>query len=153
MKKALSIFTVFLFTSVSIFAQGEKDWAGTYTFDEDGGKNAGGTTIFISHELNVMESDDGLIATLQSNGYQTSKDLNCKAKVQGAKLLIFFDSYGENNIFETYSPGDLLFTLEKRISKGKTEYLTWWGKFEPIVPRNEKSGKAYFVKAVQGGSN
>lgn len=125
----------------------QSDWVGTYMFEEDGGKNAGGTAIFIVHELTVMETDDGLRATLQSNGYQTSKDLNCTARVKGNKLEIVFDSYGENNVFETYSPGDLLLTLEKRAAKGKTELLTWWGKFTPIIPEKPKTGKVFFTKS------
>ena len=148
MKKALSIFAAVLFVAVFSQAQNTKDWVGNYTFEEDGGKNAGGTVIFISHELNVMETDDGLIATLQSNGYQTSKDLSCKAKVVGTKLELYFQSYGENNIFESYEPGDLLLTLEKKTLKGKTTLLTFWGKFTPIIPKNEKTGKAYFVKSA-----
>ena len=145
MRKPFAIVCLMLLAAVSAAAQ--KDWAGHYSFDEDGGKNAGGTVIFIAHELNVMESDDGLIATLQSNGYQTSKDLNCKAKANGNKLEIYFDSYGENNVFETYKPGDLLFTLERRTAKGKTELLTIWGKITPIVPKNEKTGRVYFTKS------
>lgn len=145
MKRAvLSLAFVFACAAAS-FAQAE--WVGSYSFDEDGGKNAGGTTIFIAHELIVMETDDGLRATIQSNGYQTSKDLNCTAKVKGNKLEITFESYGENNVFETYSPGDLLLTLEKRTVKSKTELLTWWGKFTPIIPEKPKTGKVFFVKS------
>lgn len=147
MKKVFGSVCIVLLLSVVAFAH--HDWTGTYTFDEDGGENAGGTTIFISHELNVMEADDGLIATLKSNGYQTSKDLNCKAKAEGSKLMIHFDSYGDDNVFESYSKGDLLLTLEKRMTKGKTELLTFWGKFLPIVPEKSKSGKVFFVKATK----
>jgi hypothetical protein len=86
------------------------------------------------------------MATLQSNGYQTSKDLICTAKASGDKLSVYFESYGENNVFETYEPGDLLFTLERKTVKNKTEILTFWNKFLPVVPKNEKSGKVYFVK-------
>lgn len=145
MKRAVVSLAFLLVCAVAGFAQ--SDWVGTYSFDEDGGKNVGGTTIFISHELVVMETDDGLRATLQSNGYQTSKDLNCIARVNGSKLEILFDSYGESNAFETYSPGDLLLTLEKRAVKGKTELLTWWGKFTPIIPEKPKTGKVFFTKS------
>ena len=145
MKRAgLSLLFVFAFASVSL---AQSEWAGTYTFDEDGGKNAGGTVIFIAHELVVMETDDGLRATIQSNGYQTSKDLVCTAKAVGNKLEVYFESYGENNTFETYVAGDLLLTLEKKVAKGKTEILTWWGKFTPIVPEKPKTGKVFFVKS------
>jgi hypothetical protein len=143
--KKFALFAFLLLFPLAAFAQ--SPWVGEYEFDEDGGKNAGGTAIFIAHRLQIMETDDGLIAKLESNGYQTSKDLNCKAKAEGQKLLIYFESYGENNVFESYKPGDLLFTLESRTTKGKTELLTYWGKFSPIVPRNEKTGKVYFVKS------
>ena len=148
MKRAalLSLLVVVLF-AVAVEAQSE--WIGSYTFDEDGGRNAGGTAIFIVHELVIMETDDGLRATLQSNGYQTSKDLNCSAKPKGNKLEIYFESYGENNVFESYSPGDLLLTLEKRTAKGKSELLTWWGKFTPVVPEKPKTGKVFFVKSTK----
>lgn len=134
-------------------AIGQAEWVGTYSFDEDGGRNAGGTAIYITHELFVMETDDGLRATLQSNGYQTSKDLNCTARVKGNKLEIFFDSYGEDNVFESYSPGDLLLTLENRVAKGKSELLTWWGKFTPVIPEKPKTGKVFFVKATEIKTN
>lgn len=149
-RAVVSLALTFMLAPVSL---AQSDWVGTYTFDEDGGKNAGGTVIFIAHELVVMETDDGLRATLQSNGYQTSKDLICTAKVKGSKLEIYFESYGENNIFETYSPGDLLLTLEKKTLKGKTELLTWWGKFTPVVPEKPKSGKVFFLKVTKIETN
>jgi hypothetical protein len=136
----------FLVVTFSLAANAQKEWLGGYVYDEDGGKTAGGTAIFISHQIDVVESDDGLVVTIQSNGYQTSRDLVGTAKVVGAKLLVYFDSYGENNIFEPYEKGDLLFTLERKTTKGKSEILTYWGKFQPVVPKNEKPGKVYFVK-------
>jgi len=122
----------------SLQADAQNDWKGTYSFDENGGKNAGGATIFISHELSVFDDDEGFAARLQSNGYQTSSDLICTTKVEGAKLLIYFQSYGEDNMFEPYKPGDLLFTLERKAEKGKSIVLTHWGKFTPAIPKNAK---------------
>lgn len=132
------------FASVSISAQNE--WTGRYEFGEDGGKTADGTVIFVQHELEIVEGDDGLIAFLKSNGYQTSKDLICTTKITGGRLNIYFESYGEDNIFESYEPRDLLLTLERKTEKGKSVLLTHWGKFTPIIPKNEKSGKPYFEK-------
>jgi hypothetical protein len=142
--------TLVLF-SISVIAQAQNAWIGDYTFEEDGGKNAGGSAIFISHELKVFEGDGGaLVARLQSNGYQTSSDLVCTTKLAGEKLVIYFESYGEDNMFEPYKPGDLLFTLERKIEKGKAVVLTHWGKFTPSIPRNSKSGKVYFQRAATG---
>ena len=134
---ALSLF-------LSAIALAQSDWTGSYEFHENGGKTAGGTAILISHELNVIDSGDGLTATIQSNGYQTSADLVCTAKVEGLKLLIYFQNYGEDNMFEPYQQGDLLLTLERKPGKGKPVVLTHWGKFTPSVPKNEKTGKVYF---------
>lgn len=127
-------------------ANAQKEWLGTYLFDEDGGKNAGGAAIFISHRMDIVESDDGLLATIQSNGYQTSRDLVCTTKIEGGKLLVYFSNYGENNLFEPFESGDLLLTLERKTVKGKTELLTYWGKFQPSLEKNEKTGKSYFTK-------
>jgi hypothetical protein len=136
--RIVQIVAVSLFVSGLVVAQSA--WAGSYEFYENGGKTAGGTAILISHDLSVIDGGDGLTATIQSNGYQTSSDLVCTAKVEGPKLLIYFQNYGEHNMFEPYQPGDLLLTLER---KGKS-LLTHWGKFTPSVPKNEKSGKVYF---------
>lgn len=129
-------------------AQAQSNWAGTYEFTEDGGRNAGGSAIIITHVLTVIDGGDELTATLQSNGYQTSSDLVCTAKVEGARLLVRFQNYGEDNMFEPYQPGDLLLTLEKK----KGAIITHWGKFTPSVPKNEKSGKVYFELAKKSKS-
>jgi hypothetical protein len=144
MTKLASILVVLLFLALNAAAQ--DGWKGSYYFGEDGGRNAGGTKIFVSHELQIFDGDNEIAATLQSNGYQTSGDLVCTAKVEGTKLMIYFQSYGENNMFEKYEPGDLLLTLEKRTVKGKPAILTYWGKFKPAIEKNEKTGQVYFEK-------
>ena|SRR5215203_1434184 len=135
---------------LSFHANAQNDWKGTYSFDENGGKNAGGAAIFISHELSVFDGDEGFAARLQSNGYQTSSDLVCTTKIVGSKLLIYFQSYGEDNMFEPYTPGDLLLTLERKTLKGKPIVWTHWGKFTPAIPKNAKSGKVYFEATPKG---
>ena len=137
---------VVLFAAATIASPQVADWKGSYAFTENGGKNAGGSVILITHQIDVFEGGDGLAASIQSNGYQTSAELNCSAKVQGTKLLIYFESYGENNMFEPYGQGDLLLTLERKTVKGKPALLTHWGKFSASIPANEKSGRVYFEK-------
>ena len=144
MKKLASIGVVLLVLALNAAAQ--TDWKGSYYFGEDGGKNAGGTKMFIEHTLEIFDGDNEIAATLQSNGYQTSADLVCTAKIDGSKLMLYFQSYGENNMFEKYQPGDLLLTLEKKSVKGKAVVLTYWGKFTPAIEKNEKQGKVYFEK-------
>lgn len=138
------IIAVILVFAVSVF--GQLSWEGSYTFDEDGGKTAGGTAIFITHELEIIATDDGFAAVLKSNGYQTSRDLRCTTKTDRAKLMIYFESYGEDNVFEPYSGGELLLTLERKSDKRGETILTYWGAFKPIAKKNEKPGKVYFAK-------
>lgn len=142
------VFIVLGLLVFSMHVSAQNDWKGSYGFDENGGKNAGGAVIFISHELNVFDNGDGPAATLQSNGYQTSSNLICSVKTAGSKLMIYFQSYGEDNMFEPYNPGDLLLTLERKSGKGKPVILTYWGKFTPAIPKNEKSGKVYFERSA-----
>lgn len=148
MRSIVHIVSIALFVVLfSLAAAAQKEWKGSYSFDENGGKNAGGIAVLISHELSVFDgAEGGLAASIESNGYQTSRDLMCSAKVEGSKLLIYFESYGENNMFEPYEKGDLLLTLERKLVKGKPVILTYWGKFTPAIERNEKTGKVYFEK-------
>ena len=148
MRKTVRLLRVAVISAlVPIAVCAQSDWKGSYSFHEDGGKNAGGIAVLISHEMDVFDGGEGLSASVESNGYQTSAELVCTAKIEGSKLLIYFQSYGENNMFEPYKQGDLLFTLERKTEKGKTLILTHWGKFTPQIPRNQKSGKVYFEKA------
>ena len=144
MKKFAVIFAILTFIGAfSIAADAQTAWTGVYEFSEDGGKTTGGTPINIFHTLEIRGAADGLMATLKSDGYQTSVNLICTAKAENNKLLIYFADYGENNMFENYKQNDLLLTLER---KSENEILTFWGKFQPSIAKNEKSGKVYFVK-------
>jgi hypothetical protein len=134
-----------LLMSVAI-AQGPS-WLGRYEFSEDGGKTAGGTGIFIEHEIEITDGDEGLIAFIKSNGYQTSVDLVATAKVTGSRLEIYFQNYGDDNMFESYGSGDLLLTLERKTVRGKSLLLTYWGKFTPAIEKNGSTGKVYFKKS------
>lgn len=138
-----SLPAITLLVSLCVFpAFAQERWTGRYEFDESGGKTAGGAVITVNHEIEIIETDDGLIAMIRSQGFQTSRDLVCKARIDGQKLLIYFESYGENNVLATYQEGDLLLTLER----GKDRLLTHWGMFQPVTDANRKSGKVYFQK-------
>jgi hypothetical protein len=144
-KRTFTAIAFCLFLTTAAFAQ--KEWLGVYEYGEDGGKNAGGNVMFVSHRLEIMNSEDGLIATLESNGYQTSKDLLCRVRIKGDKAYIYFEGYGENNTFESYEKGQLMLTLERSRTGGKPTLLTHWGQFKPVVLSNVKSGKVYFTKS------
>ena len=60
MKKLASIGVVLLILALNAAAQ--NDWKGSYYFGEDGGKNAGGTNMFIEHTLEISSIDRGSAA-------------------------------------------------------------------------------------------
>jgi hypothetical protein len=133
---------VVVLCAVAAFGRAQSDWKGSYAFTENLGKNAGGTVMLVTHQIDIVDGGDGLAASVTSNGYQTSVDLMCSVKVVGTKLMIYFENYGEDNMFEPYNQGDLLLTLER---KGKL-LLTHWGKFTASSDKNQKAGKVYFER-------
>jgi TonB family protein len=133
-----------LILALTVFADAQTGWTGEYFFGEDGGETSGGTKIYIAHTLSISEKDGRLNAHLYSQGYQTSRDIYADGKTEGDKLLLHFREKGADHILGEYEKGDLLLTLEQKTKDGKPVILTHWGKFEPVVPANEKSGEIYF---------
>ena len=137
---------VFSFAAVAT-ATAQSGWVGTYEYTEVGGRTGSGAAMVVTHVLKVFKTAGGLAATLESNGYQTSINLNCTVKVEGEKLNLYFESYGPDNMFEMNEKGDLLLTLVRRPVRGKAAILTYWGKFTPVVLSKVRSGKIYFTRS------
>jgi hypothetical protein len=143
MNKLLILLMLSVALVFSVNAQ--SNFVGKYELYEDGGRNAGGTAIFVGHDLEIKS--DGT-ATLTANGYQTSKDLLCKTKVIGTKLQIIFDKYNPDgfNTFESYKGGELLLTLEWKTVKKKKVLWTNFVKYGTVVADPKKGGGIYFKK-------
>lgn len=144
MKKLFIFATLIISLTIMGLTANAQSWAGKYEFSEEGGRTAGGTAIFVGHELEISSSG---AVTIKSAGYQTSIDLVGTAKEEGGKLNIYFASYGEDNMFEKYSSGDLLFSLERKKVKGATRLITTWGKFEPVVGNTARTGLFFKKKS------
>lgn len=147
MKKiAAHFFCLFFILSLAASSFAQNAWIGSYEYGENGGKNAGGAVIYIHHKITVEMDNNKLSAFISSQGYQTSKALTCTAKIVGNKLQIYFNAYGEDNMYEPYKKGDLLLTLERRRIRGRNVILTHWHKFEPAALSKWKNGGVYFRK-------
>ncbi len=120
-------------------------WEGTYTFQEGGGRTAGGTGMFVEHTIKVYRRGEGLIAEVDAAGFQVSISLRCAAKAEGARLNIYFESYREGNITEPYRRGQLLLSLERSTYRSKARILTYWAAYRPAF-QTPKSGRVYFRK-------
>ncbi len=139
------LIVLMLSVAFAVTANAQTNFVGKYFFSEDGGKTAGGTGIFVGHDLEI--NSDGS-ATLTANGYQTSKYLICKTKINGSKMQLMFEKYSEDNYGPTdLSGGELLFTLEYKKVKGKKVLWTTFSKYEPSIAGFKKSGGIYFKKS------
>ena len=126
-------------------------WVGEYTFGEDGGRTAGGSVIYVTHQLTVVREGGALRARLESNGYQTYAAFECEARVEAGRLKISFVRHADENAFlrGDYRPGDHLLTLARSGRGRRARLLTYWGKFRPQF-RRARQGRVYFERAEGG---
>lgn len=124
-------------------------WVGEYTFDEDGGRTAGGSVIYVVHQLTVTREGGALRARLESNGYQTYAAFECEARVEAGRLKIFFTRHADENVFlrGDYRPGDLLLSLARSGVGRRARLLTYFGKFRPQFSR-PRGGRVYFRRVA-----
>lgn len=122
------------------------NYVGSYEFSEDGGRTAGGTAIFVGHDLKINADGTG---RLTAAGYQTSKEMFVKTKAVGKTLQVIFDKYDADgsNMFESYKNGEVLLTLEWKTVKGKKVLWTKFGQYTPVVNDAKKAGGVYFKKS------
>lgn len=115
-------------------------WEGSYLFQEGGGRGS-----FVEHTIKVYRQGSDLIADLDAAGFQTAVSLRCDAKVEGAKLNLYFRSYRDENVGEPYRKGQLLLSLEKAGLGRRARLLTNWGAYRPVFRRPKGAG-VYFRK-------
>lgn len=127
-------------------AQSLKDYVGKYEFYEEDGKTAGGTPVFVGHDLEI-KADGGIALT--ANGFQTGRDLLGVAKFENGKLNIHFTLYNDEGANSTtpYNGDDLLLTLEWKTVSGKKVLWTTFGKYKPALITVKKTGGVYFKKS------
>jgi hypothetical protein len=129
-------------------AAGQLDaWVGEYTFGESGGRTAGGTVIYVVHQLTIERDGQRLRARLESNGYQTFAAFECEARVEGGRLRVFFARHADENALQRgdYERGDHLFDLARSGRGRRARLLTYFDKFRPHF-RRARAGGVYFEK-------
>ncbi len=134
---------LFILCFFSVSGIGKIDWTGEYFYDEVGGETAGGTKIYIAHNLKIYEIDGKLEASIYSQGFQTSRDLFADAVIENTRLDLYFREYGPDQVFKGYRKGELVFSLEW----SEDGILTNWGVFKPVLTSNDADGKTRFVKS------
>ncbi|RCX17265.1 hypothetical protein DFR58_108160 [Anaerobacterium chartisolvens] len=112
-----------------------KSWAGNYVFSEFAPPNQN-----MFYRFSVYEENGEYYADINIDGFQTI--IRLKAKVLGDEeaIKLAFYKYLPDNISEQFMEGDVLLSFEKKNSK----LYTFWGKIQPILEQNTKSGEIYF---------
>ena len=124
-------------------------WTGTYTFYDDSGPTAGGSSTLVERTITVQKKGDKVTGTFASEGFQSYEKILCDTTIDANKLTLLFRSYPDGSLknaygVQLYKKGAQLLTLEKTIVKGKTKLLTIWREFKPNDVK-AKSGTVCFT--------
>jgi len=165
MKSAPVIFFLILSVAFAAMAMGQhpirripdpNTWEGTYTFLENGGRTAGGTSILIEHKITIYRVSDRLMAKIDADGYQTAVAIACETAVSKRRIDLLYKNRREGDtssqkfdstggVRDRYRRGELLLTLEKPLSSRSSRVTTYWVGYQPVEMRS-KNGRFYFRK-------
>jgi len=130
--------------SKAVVSSNLESWIGQYLFSEftppDENK---------FYSVSIYKESDDYFGDINIDGFQEIQRM--KAKVTGNEELIniVFEEYLPDNISEPYKKGDVLLKFEKNDS----DIYTSWGKIEPMLGSNKKSGGVYFRKLTDNESD
>ena len=130
------------FATLTVSAQ---EWGGLYRYNANFGRNAGGTTMRVTYEI-AIEDGPTPDAEITADGYQTGNTVLCNTRQKGNSLELRFLSYPDGKMenqfgVKLYKKNDLLITLTRVTSAGKTKYRAVIGKYNTDV-----KGPVYFKK-------
>ena len=92
-------------------------WDGRYVWEESVGQHGvpgEGIAAFITYTLAVGPGNGPTRCTLNGQGLQTNKRIQCTVTPRGNAAIVKFYGYGPDNMFrDGYSTGQVLFTLTR----------------------------------------
>lgn len=124
-------------------------WVGEYELEYSEPVNSGGFAPTITYTVRVFEENGRLAAEFIADGTQASDDFRCSVVADDKKLSIYFQkdvSEYKLRQSDSYKKGDLLGSLVKVVSGGKTKYLHRGGKAEIYPPKIAARHPVYFKK-------
>lgn len=146
----LILLVTFTFLALNINAQTtENVWSGSYEFFDGQNSTRNRPSDFVDYSLNLSQSNKDLACRFVADGTQTSDEYECNVQISGDSIKILFvnDLNGMNeNRFEPFKKGQLLFTLTKTVVGRKTKYLFRAGKYEILTLSAVSKNKIYFTK-------
>lgn len=112
-----------------------KSWVREYLFSEYAPPDEN-----MFYGFSIYKKNNSYYADISIDGFQTMARLQAKVLGDKNSIKLLFDKYLPDNNFEPYKKGDVLLSLKKTNSK----IYTYWGKIQPMLYSNMKSGKVYF---------
>lgn len=139
---AVSIAMVFLLVGCSDERETQdsvqlNEWLGNYEFDEFYPPN-----ISMEYKINIYKNDEGYFASINIDGFQTTKRIKADILGNSESIDMIFESYLSESTGDRLEKGEILLSFKKEDS----EIHTYWGVIQPILPENMDSGKVYFAK-------
>ncbi|KZE79421.1 DUF5991 domain-containing protein [Paenibacillus elgii] len=117
-----------------------ESWVGEYEFSEYAPPDQNRF-----YRISIYKEDKSYYATIDIDGFQTMERLQAQVEGDGKAIKIIFNKYLPDNLWEPYSPGDVLLRLEKTDSA----LNTFWEKIHPMLKDDRESGKTYFEAAAR----
>ncbi|WP_163854794.1 DUF5991 domain-containing protein [Paenibacillus elgii] len=117
-----------------------ESWVGEYEFSEYAPPDQNRF-----YRISIYKEDKSYYATIDIDGFQTMERLQAQVEGDGKAIKIIFNKYLPDNVWEPYSPGDVLLRLEKTDSA----LNTFWEKIQPMLKDDGKPGKTYFEAAAR----
>lgn len=118
------------------------NWIGKYKFFESASV-PNGPIIIMDYEIEIYKTSKGYYAEILIDGQTTM--VRVRAKVTGNENFIhlkFLEYLPDHKIGLCSEIDDILISFER-----KNEMIyTYWGKIEPMLVENEKSGKVFLKK-------
>jgi hypothetical protein len=112
-----------------------ESWIGDYTFSEFAPPDQN-----MFYTISLYKENSDYYAKISIDGFQTIERLQAKVSGDENSIILLFYKYLPDNQFEPYTEGDTLLSFEKRNS----DLYTSWGKIQPMLESNIKSGEEYF---------
>lgn len=114
-----------------------QEWGGLYRYKANLGRNAGGTAMNITYEIFIEDGPDPG-AEIIADGYQTGNTVLCTTRMNGRSIELRFLSYPDGKLendfgVQLYEKDDVLITLTRVTTAGKTTYRARIGKYNMDV--------------------
>jgi hypothetical protein len=117
----------FIFSQPIAAQSTTNNWVGTYEFfDGQKGGPPNRPSDFITYTLVISQKGDALTTRFSADGTQTSDEYECRIEFSANSIKIYFLENLkdiEDEEFQNFKKGQLLFTLKKTKIGKKTKYL------------------------------